>query len=256
MTWRSRLAMSLSLAAAVVCHAEKRIDVRGGEPRAAWRRLGPEAKQTYLLGVVHGIEIVGESPVDWPTLENLRVAVDAFFEDGSNAYTPWSAAAEIALREQAPDWVGEGAPESPDEVAESARAEWLSEHPKAARRARRGAGSEARLPSVDPEKVEVDLCDGFHEWLLREFHAAGESTDSALLEKLAEAEVELPGGRAVVVAGVGSTHREHLFEDRVLRFFPRDQEAPACSAVVVLVDGLPTRLDGIPIALRRRVKHR
>ncbi|MAE70069.1 MAG: hypothetical protein CME06_06330 [Gemmatimonadetes bacterium] len=248
--------LSLVLAAVAIARAEKRIDERGGEPRAAWRRLGPEAKQTYLLGVVQGIEILEEEPAEWPTVEELVAALDAFFEDGANAYTPWSAAAQIALREAVPDWRPLGAPESLEKVAQSARAEWLSEHPKAARRARRGAGGDARLPAADPAKLGADLCAGFHRWLLREFQAAGDSADSALLEKLDAAAVELPGGRAVVFAGAASTHREHRFEDRILRFFPRDQEAAACSAVVVLVDGRPTRLDGVPVAERRRLKSR
>ena len=261
----ARAAWALAAAALLAtapAPAEKRIDERGGDPRAAWWRLGPEAKEAFVLGVVEGLRAAlplgVEEPSDWPGVAVLVSGVDSLYAEADHAYTPWSAAAEIELRRTLTRWPWDATPVTLDQLGAEARAAWLADHPKAARRARRGAGEESRLPRADPRAAEQDHCAVFQEWLLREFvaaeGAAEGAADAPLQEKLRAGAVELPQGRAVVVAGPVHTHRELRFEDLLVRFEPRADEAAACSATVVLVDGTPTRLDGIPASIRRRVK--
>jgi hypothetical protein len=244
----------------------KPLDARGGDPRAAWRRLGPEAKEAFVLGLMAGIEegteVIGKEPPTRGAGEHFVADVvetlDAFFEDGAHAYTPWRAAAVGALRENGMDSALLTTTAAVDSLRDASRAAWLADHPKAARRARRRAAGAAHLPVAAEPGPSGSGCLQFQEWLLAEFQLAEGMGDSALMEKMDSGEVELANGTVTIVAGETREHREHLFHDVFFHFVGRDvgSTADSCTAVVVLVDGIPTRLDGLPQSVRNRSRRR
>ncbi len=244
----------------------KPLNERGGDPRAAWQRLGPEAKEAFILGLLAGFEesaaVAEKPPLAGVEARDLVARVtddlDAFYADGSNAYTPWLAAAVGALRDNGVDSAFLPAAAAIDSLRDAARAAWLAAHPKAARRARRRAAGAAHLPVAAQPASRGNGCQQFQEWILAEFQRSDGLDDSALLEKIAAGKVEVAGGKVTIESGETREHRDHVFQDVLFHFMSRDTSATAdsCTAVVVLVDGVPARLDGVPQLVRNRARRR
>lgn len=226
----------------------KPVDERGGDPRSAWRRLGPEAKEAFVVGLQLGLTKATELQLNVEPdaeTETIVAAIDLFYEDGTNTFTPWWAA---VFGEVLADSLAVGP------LHDQARTEWLADHPKAAQRARRGSGNAARLPRAESGARKGSICSEFQRWLYSEFLAAEGRGDAALVEKILAGGAEVAGGRVQIEAGEVREHRERRFEDYLFHFVATDTSASSCDAVVVFVDGVPTRVDGIPETIRKKAQ--
>lgn len=249
------IAIGVSLWCAAIAGAAT-LEDRGDVPRDAWMRLGPESKEAYVLGMVAGLdEATDVADGDLPNRKRLSAGdiarrIDEFYEaDAEHRFVPWRHACVGALREVGIASDHLTLPEEVDEAIEQAAAAWLAAHPAIARRAR---DPDATRPPKLPTGRPRDPCMEFHGWLLENLALGATGEDSPLALQLDNEDLRVAGGVVRVAPGGDGIRGDHAVADVLVHW--SDADSTECVATVVYIDGVPTRVDGIPGSTRRRYR--
>ena len=92
----------------------------------------------------------------------------------------------------------------------------------------------------------------FHRWLLEGLALGAADPDAPLAMQLARDSVEVAGGFARVTDRAATEREGHEWADIRVEWTASD--STDCSAIVVFIDGIPTRVDGVPSGTRRRFR--